>query len=76
MNTTIGVAEMPKDNSEWDDETKLTISVPEAGALLGLSRNGSYAAADRDEIPTIRFGKLRRVPKVALRKKLQDVGAL
>jgi len=41
----------------------LTISVPEAGRrYLGLSRNGSYAAAARGEIPTIRVGRLLRVP--------------
>ena len=40
-----------------------TLSVPEAGRrYFGLSRNGSYAAADRGDIPTISIGKLRRVP--------------
>lgn len=35
-------------------DTELTISVPEAGRrYFGLSRNGSYDAARRGEIPTI-----------------------
>jgi excisionase family DNA binding protein len=42
----------------------LTMTVPEAGKLyFGLSRNGSYDAAARGEIPTIRVGKLLRVPR-------------
>jgi hypothetical protein len=44
-------------------DTPLTITVPEAGRkYLGLSRNGSYAAADRGEIPVIQIGRLKRVP--------------
>jgi len=45
----------------------LTLSVPEAGEkYFGLSRNGSYDAASRGDIPTIRIGKLLRVPVRAL----------
>jgi hypothetical protein len=41
----------------------LTITVPAAGATyFGLSRNGSYIAARRGDIPTVRIGKLLRVP--------------
>ena len=47
-----------------------TLSVPEAGERLGISRNGAYAAAKRGEIPTIRIGKLLRVPVAALDRKL------
>jgi hypothetical protein len=43
------------------------MSVPDAGReYFGLSRNASYAAAARGEIPTIKIGKLLRVPIVAL----------
>jgi Helix-turn-helix domain len=49
------------------EESPLTISVPEAGRrYFGLSRNGSYDAADRGEIPTIKIGRLLRVPVRAL----------
>ena len=52
-------------------ETELTISVPEAGArYYGLSRNGSYAAADRGEIPPVKVGRLLRVPVRAMERKL------
>jgi hypothetical protein len=50
-----------------DQDQRLTISVPEAGSrFFSLSRNGSYAAAQRGEIPTIRIGRLLRVPVRAL----------
>jgi hypothetical protein len=49
-----------------------TLSVPEAGKLyFGLSRNASYEAANRGDIPTIRIGpKLLRVPVRALEEML------
>jgi hypothetical protein len=55
------------------DETKpaLTLSVPEAGErYFGLSRNASYAAVQRGDIPTIRLGRLLRVPVRALERML------
>ena len=48
-----------------------TLSVPEAGKrYYGLSRNGSYAAAARGDIPTVPVGRLRRVPVQAMEQKL------
>jgi excisionase family DNA binding protein len=52
------------------DDQRLVYEVPEAGAMLGLTRNASYDAAKRGDIPTIRFGKLLRVPKAAFHKLL------
>jgi excisionase family DNA binding protein len=49
---------------------RLVYDVPEAGAKLGLSRNGSYEAAARGDIPTIRIGRLLKVPKAAFDKML------
>jgi hypothetical protein len=50
---------------------EITISVPEAGRrYFNLSRNGSYTAAARGDIPTIRIGKLRRVPVKVLEARL------
>jgi hypothetical protein len=55
-------------------EERKTISVPEAGKrYYGLSRNGSYAAARRGEIPTIKVGRLRRVPVRAMERLLDGV---
>ena len=53
----------------------LTISVPEAGRkYFGLSRTGSYDAADRGDIPTIQVGKLRRVPVRVMERMLDEAG--
>jgi hypothetical protein len=55
------------------NDTPLTMSVPEAGKrYFGLSRNAAYAAAVRGEIPTIRIGRLLRVPVRAMELKLDD----
>jgi hypothetical protein len=57
-------------------ELPLTISVPEAGKrYFGLSKKGSYAAADRGEIPTVKVGKLLRVPVRAMEKLLDQAGS-
>jgi hypothetical protein len=54
-----------------DKTTPITLSVPEAGAkYYGLSRNGSYDSAARGEIPTIKIGRLLRVPVKAMEAKL------
>ena len=52
--------------SKNENATRLVYEVPEAGAMLGLSRNASYDAAKRGDIPTIRIGKLIRVPKLGI----------
>jgi hypothetical protein len=49
------------------------MSIPEAGKkYYGLSRNGSYAAAERGEIPFIGVGRLKRVPVVAMERKMDE----
>ena len=48
-----------------------TLTIPDAGRVyFGLCRNAAYAAAKRGEIPTIRIGKLLRVPVRALERML------
>jgi excisionase family DNA binding protein len=47
---------------------RLVYTVPEAGRLLGLSRNGAYEAAKRGDIPTIRVGRRLVVPKAAFHR--------
>jgi hypothetical protein len=45
-------------------------TVPEADAMVGLSKNGSYDAAKRGDIPTVRIGSQLIVPKAAWLRKL------
>ena len=47
-----------------------TVSVEEAGRVLGLGRSKSYEAARSGEIPVLRFGRTLRVPTAALRQML------
>ncbi len=47
-----------------------TLSIPEAGRVLGIGRSAAYAAALRGEIPVINIGKLKRVPAVRLSRLL------
>ena len=54
-------------------EQPKTLSVPEAGRrYFNLSRNSSYEAASRGDLPTIRIGRLLRVPVVALERMLDQ----
>jgi hypothetical protein len=57
--------------SESTSAACATLSVPDAGRrYFNLSRNGSYDAAARGEIPTIKIGRLLRVPVRALEQML------
>jgi hypothetical protein len=53
-----------------DPEIEPWLSIPAAGAILGLGRAASYQAAQRGEIPTIRLGKRLLVPTARLRAML------
>ena len=59
-----------------NEEAPLTLSVPEAGRkYFGLSRNGSYNAAAKGDLPTVRIGKLVRVPVRLLEAMLDGASA-
>jgi len=61
-----------KQSRKGGDEPK-TSSVPEAGRrYFGLSKNGSYAAAERGEIPFVAVGRLKRVPVAAMENRLAN----
>jgi len=56
-------------------EEALTLSVPEAGKrYFNLSRNSSYAAAERGDIPVIKVGRVLRVPVRAMERLLESAG--
>lgn len=58
---------MQKDKIE-----RLTYTVEEAGRKLGVGRAAAYTAARRGDIPTIRIGRLIRVPKSAFDRLLEN----
>jgi excisionase family DNA binding protein len=45
---------------------RLTFTVDEAAAILGIGRNTAYEAIRRREIPSVRFGRRLLVPRNAL----------
>jgi hypothetical protein len=56
---------------EFEMDEPKTLTVPEAGRrYFDLSRNASYEAARRGDLPTVRIGRLLRVPVAALERKL------
>jgi len=55
-----------------DIDRRLCISVPEAAKMLGLSRNFTYELVKRGELPSIKFGKRKLIPKLALGKRLEE----
>ena len=60
--------------AKHDDDGPKTLSVPEAGWIYyRLSKNSSYKAARDGQIPTIRVGRLLRVPVAAMERKMESV---
>lgn len=67
----------PLPTTPQDQQPHRSISVPYAGRVyLGLGRNASYRAAKNGDIPTIRVGRLLRVPIAAMERKLEAIVAL
>ena len=58
---------------DHDTEKPKTMSVPEAGKVYyDLSKNASYEAARRGDIPTIRVGRLLRVPVAVMERRVGE----
>ena len=54
------------------ESERLTVTVEEAAALLGISRNLAYELVTRKELPSVRLGRRVLVPRQAL-ERLLDV---
>ncbi len=52
--------------------TRLCISVPQAGHMLGISRGLAYRMAREGAIPTLRFGKRMVVPKWVVERMISE----
>ena len=52
-------------------EKRLCITVPEAAAMLGLSKNFAYDLVKQKQLPVVKFGKRLLIPRVALEKMLE-----
>lgn len=60
------------DTPEKDE--RLVYDVHEVGTMLGLTKNAAYVAAKRGDFPTIKIGKLIRIPKAAFHAMIDDAG--
>jgi excisionase family DNA binding protein len=52
--------------SALPSDDRLVYSVTEVGDLLGISRAFAYELVARGELPVVRLGRRRLVPKIAL----------
>jgi excisionase family DNA binding protein len=52
--------------SPLGSEDRLVYTVADAGELLGISRAFAYELVARGELPVIRLGRRRLIPKAAL----------
>jgi hypothetical protein len=63
MSKTPSKSKSQKSKPKYRDRGPHGLSVPEAGALIGLGRNASYAAANDGRIPVMKIGALKIVPR-------------
>ena len=57
--------------TKYSMDQALTLSIPEAAKVLGISRYSAYEAVRRGDIPILKIGKLRRVPKAQLMRMIE-----
>jgi excisionase family DNA binding protein len=55
------------------DIDTLTMTVEEAGKLLGIGRSSAYGAIRRGELPFLKIGRRVLVPRSALFRKIEDL---
>ena len=53
---------------------KQTLSICEAGKVLGIGRSAAYEAARKGELPVLKIGRRLLVPVVALERLLAEAG--
>lgn len=53
-----------------DATPRMTLTIEEAARMLGIGRNSAYEACKRGEIPSIKIGRLLRVPRIPFERML------
>ncbi len=53
-------------------DDRLTVTVEEAGKLLGISRGLAYELVARGELPALRLGRRRVVPRAVIDAMIAD----
>jgi excisionase family DNA binding protein len=54
------------------DSERLTLTVEEAGKMLGISRALAYEMARTSKLPVLRFGKRILIPRKAIENMLES----
>lgn len=63
---------MARETGEVERNPRLTYEIPEAGAMLGLSKSASYTAADRGELgEVIQIGRRKVLLKTSFQRKFK-----
>ena len=57
------------------EHDRLTVSVEEAAALLGISRALAYELVRRDDLPCLRLGRRVVIPRKALEQFVEAAAA-
>lgn len=57
---------------EQDWRERNTVTVEEAGVIVGISRGSAYEAAKAGTLPTLRIGRRMLVPVARLRRMLGE----
>jgi excisionase family DNA binding protein len=61
---------MSKETERRATQKRITLTVVEAAARLGIGRNQAYSAVKEGQIPSVRIGKRLLVPEAALNRML------
>jgi excisionase family DNA binding protein len=65
----------PVEENRMNGQDRLTLSVPEAARLLGVSRAHAYELVARNELPAVRLGRRILVPRHVIEALLHQGGS-
>jgi excisionase family DNA binding protein len=68
----VTIMDKPKRAQGAEEIQRETHGIPEAARIVGVSRNHMYQAVARGEVPSIRIGHRRVIPKAIIRKMLAE----
>ena len=57
-----------------NNDQRKTITVDEAAAALGISRNHAYEAVKQGDLPSLKIGRRILIPKAAFDRMLAEAG--
>jgi excisionase family DNA binding protein len=58
--------------TSMENSQRLTLTVEEVAAMLGIARHSAYKACHQGELPVIKLGRRFLIPKVAFDRMLAE----